>query len=153
MGLEKDIQQSKFRNEWLKASVNLLFTSNWVLEYQKRHFDRGGLTPQQYNILRILKGSKTPLSTAKIREKMLDKMSDAGRIVDRLIVKGIVEKRVNKFDKRLVDITISQKGRELIDWMDNYTHELDDATDNLTIEEAQQLNALLDKIREKSSED
>ena len=90
MGLEKDIQQSKFRNEWLKASVNLLFTSNWVLEYQKRHFDRGGLTPQQYNILRILKGSKTPLSTAKIREKMLDKMSDAGRIVDRLIVKGIV---------------------------------------------------------------
>jgi DNA-binding MarR family transcriptional regulator len=147
MSIEKDINQSKFRDEWHKASVNIIFTSNWVLEQQKKHFDRGNLTQQQYNMLRILKGSPTPLSTLQIRERMLDKMSDTSRIVDRLVTKGLVEKKVNQLDKRLVDVIISTKGRELIDWMDNYAYEIDDVLKNLSAEEATQLNLLLDKAR------
>jgi DNA-binding MarR family transcriptional regulator len=147
MSIEKDINQSKFRDEWHKASVNIIFTSNWVLEQQKKHFDRGNLTAQQYNMLRILKGSPTPLSTLQIRERMLDKMSDTSRIVDRLVTKGLVEKKVNQLDKRLVDVIISNKGRELIDWMDNYAYEIDDVLKNLSAEETTQLNLLLDKAR------
>lgn len=147
MSIEKDINQSKFRDEWHKASVNIIFTSNWVLEQQKKHFDRGNLTQQQYNMLRILKGSPTPLSTLQIRERMLDKMSDTSRIVDRLVTKGLVEKKVNQLDKRLVDVIISIKGRELIEWMDNYAYEIDDVLKNLSADEATQLNLLLDKAR------
>lgn len=147
MSIEKDINQSKFRDEWHKASVNIIFTSNWVLEQQKKHFDRGNLTQQQYNMLRILKGSSTPLSTLQIRERMLDKMSDTSRIVDRLVTKGLVEKKVNQLDKRLVDVIISTKGRELIEWMDNYAYEIDDVLKNLSADEATQLNLLLDKAR------
>jgi DNA-binding MarR family transcriptional regulator len=147
MSIEKDINQSKFRDEWHKASVNIIFASNWVLEQQKKHFDRGNLTSQQYNMLRILKGSSTPLSTLQIRERMLDKMSDTSRIVDRLVTKGLVEKKVNQLDKRLVDVIISIKGRELIEWMDNYAYEIDDVLKNLSAEEATQLNLLLDKAR------
>jgi DNA-binding MarR family transcriptional regulator len=147
MSIEKDINQSKFRDEWHKASVNIIFTSNWVLEQQKKHFDRGNLTQQQYNMLRILKGSPTPLSTLQIRERMLDKMSDTSRIVDRLVTKGLVEKKINQLDKRLVDVIISNKGRELIEWMDNYAYEIDDVLKNLSVAEATQLNLLLDKAR------
>ncbi len=147
MSIEKDINQKKFRNEWQKASVNLIYTTNWVTERNKIHFERGGLTSQQYNILRILKGSPTPLSTLQIRERMLDRMSDTSRIVDRLIAKGLAEKCVNLSDKRLVDVSISQKGRELIEEMDNFKHEIDNILKNLSETEAQQLNTLLDKIR------
>jgi DNA-binding MarR family transcriptional regulator len=152
MSIEKEINQTKFRDEWHKASVNIIFTSNWVLEQQKKHFDRANLTQQQYNMLRILKGSTTPLSTLQIRERMLDKMSDTSRIVDRLVAKELVKKEVNKADKRLVDVTISTKGRELIDWMDNYAYEIDDVLKNLSEQEAYQLNILLDKARKKSEE-
>lgn len=147
MSIEKDIK-SKFRNDGHKAAVNIILTGNWVLEKQKIHFDRGGLTSQQYNILRILKGSNTPLSTLQIRERMLDKMSDTSRIVDRLIAKELVEKCVNSNDKRLVDITISLKGRTLIQEMDHFSYEIDLIFCNLTEAEINQLNYLLDKTRE-----
>jgi DNA-binding MarR family transcriptional regulator len=150
MSIEREIKQvTKFRNEWHKASVNIMFTNGWVLQQQKQHLDRGGLTPQQYNILRILKGSTIPLSTLQIRERMLDKMSDTSRIVDRLIAKELVSKCTNQGDKRLVDVSISQKGRELLDWMDKFTSELDTILDNLSEEEVTQLNFLLDKARDK----
>ena len=147
MSIEKDIKQGKFRNEWHKASVNIIFASNWILEQQKKHFDRGDLTPQQYNMLRILKGSPIPMSTLQIRGRMLDKMSDTSRIVDRLISKELVEKAINRSDKRMVDITITQKGRVLIEWMDNYAYEIDDVLKHLSKEEATLLNSLLDKAR------
>jgi DNA-binding MarR family transcriptional regulator len=146
MSIEKEIK-SKFRNEHHKASVNLLYTCNWLQEQLKKHFDRGGLTNQQYNILRILRGSDAPLSTLKIRERMLDKMSDTSRIVDRLVVKGLVDKKINTVDKRLVDITIAQKGLELINWLDNFADDVDGTMQNLSDEEVTLLNNLLDKIR------
>lgn len=150
MGIEKEIkQQNKFRNEWHKATVNILYTSSWLLQQQKQHMDRGGLTSQQYNILRIMKGSATPLSTLQIRERMLDKMSDTSRIVDRLIAKGLLSKCTNQTDKRLVDVSITQQGRELLEWMDRYTSELDTILDNLTENEVELLNLLLDKARNK----
>ncbi len=147
MSIEKDIQQAKFRNEHQKAMVNLFFTYSWVMEKAKAFFEKEGLTPQQFNILRILRGSDHPLSTQQLRERMLDKMSDSSRIVDRLIVKELVQKKVCITDKRLVDITISEKGRLLLQRLDEQNEALEGIMKSLTLEEAQQFNFLLDKLR------
>jgi len=147
MGIEKDIQQKQFRNNYQKAAVNLIFSANWLTEKIKCILDEGDITNQQYNILRILRGTTHPLSTLQIRERMLDKMSDTSRIVDRLVKKGLVEKTICPYDKRLVDISITQLGRGLLDQLDLKNHDIDNLVNHLTDEEADQLNHLLDKMR------
>ncbi len=102
---------------------------------------------QQFNILRILRGSETPLSTLKIRERMLDKMSDTSRIVDRLLIKGLVKKVICKADKRLVDVTITANGRALLQNIDLQQVEMNAIMEPLSEDEALTLNILLDKIR------
>ncbi|WP_207511165.1 MarR family winged helix-turn-helix transcriptional regulator [Longitalea luteola] len=147
MSIEKDIQQTKFRNEYHKTVVNLIFTYNWITEKTKQFFDKGDITSQQYNILRILRGAGKPLSTLQIRQRMLDKMSDTSRIVDRLVKKELVQKVICKTDRRLVDVTITDLGLQLLDKLDSYNEQMDAMLGNLTEEEAKMLNDLLDKIR------
>jgi MarR family transcriptional regulator, 2-MHQ and catechol-resistance regulon repressor len=148
MGIDQDILQSKFRNEHQKASVNLLYTYGWVMEQTKELFASEDITPQQFNILRILRGSfPQPLSTLQIRERMLDKMSDTSRIVDRLIAKGLVKKGTCKTDRRLVDVIITDKGKKMLERLDKRQDELDNIIGNLSEKEAAILSELLDKIR------
>ena len=147
MSIDKDISTSKFRNEYHKAVVNLIFTHNWLMDSIKTIFDKGDITPQQYNILRILRGAKQPLSTLQIRQRMLDKMSDTSRIVDRLIKKELVQKMVCAVDKRLVDVTITEKGLQLLDELDLYNVEMDAILKELSNDEVIILNGLLDKLR------
>jgi MarR family 2-MHQ and catechol resistance regulon transcriptional repressor len=148
MGIDQDILQSKFRNEHQRASVNLLYTYGWVMEQTKGLFASEDITPQQFNILRILRGSfPQPLSTLQIRERMLDKMSDTSRIVDRLITKGLVKKGTCKTDRRLVDVTITDKGKKMLERLDKRQDELDNIIGNLSEKEAAILSELLDKIR------
>jgi DNA-binding MarR family transcriptional regulator len=127
--------------------VNIIYTSNWIMERNKEIFDRSGITPQQYNILRILRGAKIPISTLQIRQRMLDKMSDTSRIVDRLLKKELVRKMVCLSDKRLVDVTITPKGIELLEDLDRYNDEMDNLLNKLSPEEVSTLSLLLDKIR------
>ena len=150
MGIEKDIHQTQFRNNYQKAIVNMIFSSNWLNERIKKVIDDGNITMQQYNILRIVLGSKMPISTMQIRERMLDKMSDTSRIVDRLIIKELVDKSVCITDKRLVDICISEKGLHLLEQLDSRNGDIDHLLQNLTNDEALHLSRLLDKIREKT---
>lgn len=148
MGIQEDIKQTKFRSEYQKALVNIIYTSSWIAEKLRRFLEPHGLTHQQYNVLRILRGSyPNPLSTIEIRSRMLDKMSDVSRIVDRLVAKGLVEKRVSRKDKRLVDIIISQKGKALMSEMDKYLDDMDKIAVNITETEARNLNRILDKMR------
>ncbi len=147
MSIEKDINQPKFRNDHQKAIINVIFTYNWMTEKIKDHLEKEDLTMQQFNILRILRGSQTPVSTLQIRERMLDKMSDTSRIVDRLIIKGLAKKVACKADKRLVDITITDKGKKLLQKIDKKEEEMDSIISNLSHAEAKSLNTLLDKIR------
>lgn len=147
MGIEQDIQQASFRNEFQKMGINLLFTANWLNEQIGKILSEEGVTQQQYNILRILRGSATPLSTLKIRERMLDKMSDTSRIVDRLIAKELVLKNTCEKDKRLVDITLSPKGLELVDQLDQFNDRIDALLKGIDESEAATLNQILDKIR------
>ncbi|MEI9944307.1 MAG: MarR family transcriptional regulator [Chitinophagaceae bacterium] len=148
MGIDKDILQDKFRNEHQKAAINLMYTYGWITERSKEVFASEDITPQQFNILRILRGSfPEPLSTLQIRERMLDKMSDTSRIVDRLINKGLVKKGTCKKDRRLVDVMITDKGKKVLERLDIREDELDNIMGNLTKKEAAILSELLDKIR------
>ena len=151
MGIEKDIQQTNFRNEFQKMGINIIYTANWLNEKMGQILSTEDITQQQYNILRILRGSDVPLSTLKIRERMLDKMSDTSRIVDRLIVKGLVEKTACLKDKRLVDITVSKKGLQLLEKLDSLNDHIDSVLKGVSEKEAQAMNQILDKLREHSN--
>ena len=147
MSIENDINQRNFKSEYQKAIVNLVYTYNWTTAQLKNIFDYENLTMQQFNILRILRGSNKPLSTLQIRERMLDKMSDTSRIVDRLIIKELVKKNTCKADKRLVDVTITNKGKDVLAKLDNHETTMENIIQSLTESEAKMLNTLLDKMR------
>ena len=149
MQIEKEIPRNYFRNDSHKALINIIFTSNWILERLKQILETEDITHQQYNILRILASSDTPLSTLQIRERMLDKMSDTSRIVERLLKKELVKKQICAHDKRLVDVTITQKGNQLLDRIHKNSGEIDGIIGNLAEEEVTVINRLLDKMREK----
>lgn len=149
MPIEKEIPKNYLRNSSHKTLVNILYTSNWILERLKEFLSDEDITHQQYNILRILNHSETPLSTLKIREQMLDKMSDTSRIVERLLKKELVNKQICATDKRLVDVTINEKGMQLLHRLNEKVDQLDSITSNLNTEDIDIVNLLLDKLREK----
>jgi DNA-binding MarR family transcriptional regulator len=148
MSIDKDIHQRNFKSEHQRAIVNLIFTYNWTTEKLKKLFGKEGLTMQQFNILRIVRGSEKPLSTFQIRERMLDKMSDSSRIVDRLVIKGLLKKATSKIDMRLVDVSITEKGKRKLQRTDLQEDELQQIVKALSEKEAKTLNRLLDKIRQ-----
>ena len=148
MGLEKDIKQQHFTSENQKLIINLVYTNNWLTEKIRDFLSAEDITLQQFNILRILRGSHPqPLSTLTIRERMLDKMSDTSRIVDRLLLKGLVDKKTCPTDKRLVDISITEEGKKILAKIDLKEKEMTAIISNLSQEEMKMLNGLLDKMR------
>jgi DNA-binding MarR family transcriptional regulator len=148
VGIEKDIQQGRFGSARQKAMVNILFTYGWVIEKIRDFLAKEDITHQQYNILRILRGSMPqPLSTLQIRERMLDKMSDTSRIVDRLVMKELARKSTCSRDKRLVDVVITEKGQRLLKKIDSESDQIATIMGNLTEKEAEQLSELLDRLR------
>ena len=148
MGIEKEIHQQTFRNQRQKALVNLLYTYGWAIEKIKNFLAQEDITHQQYNILRILRGAyPKPLSTLQIRERMLDRMSDTSRIVDRLVLKGLVQKTICPTDKRLVDVLITERGQALLGALDQQSDSMDHIMGSLTEEEAETFSQLLDKLR------
>jgi DNA-binding MarR family transcriptional regulator len=148
MKLEDEILQKHFRNEYHKAAVNVIFSYNWLVDYQVKLFKPYGITMQQYNILRILRGQQPNPATIKlIKERMLDKMSDASRIVEKLRLKGLVDRNICPNDRRNVDVCITEKGLGLLSQLDKYDDEIDAKLSTLKKEEITQLNDLLDKLR------
>lgn len=147
MALDKDIKQANFRNNQNKAMVNIMFTHAWMLDHIKSFVKTENITPQQYNILRILRSAGEPLSTLQLRERMLDKMSDTSRIVERMVAKGLVQKAVSEKDKRMVDVVLTDKGLELLENLDRRNEELDAVVHHLSDDELETLNNLLDKLR------
>lgn len=148
MSIDRDIQQTRFANSRHKALINILYTYGWALERIKNILADHGITHQQFNILRILRGSfPKPISTLQIRERMLDKMSDTSRIVDRLILKGLAQKTTSSKDKRLVDVVITEKGQDILREIDEGPDIVSEVMNNVTEEEMDELSHLLDKIR------
>jgi DNA-binding MarR family transcriptional regulator len=147
MELEKEVQ-TKFENEYHKTVVNMLYTYGWISDILKSRLSKEHVTLQQFNILRILRGQYPgPATINLLKERMLDKMSDASRIVERLVQKGLVTRCINQKDRRAVDIVINEKGLELLKKLDPVITPIDVMKANLTEDEARQLNSLLDKLR------
>jgi DNA-binding MarR family transcriptional regulator len=148
MKIEDEIQSSKFEDNYHKAVINVSYTYSWLSNLLRINFEKYNLTSQQFNVLRILRGqSPKPATINMIKERMIDKMSDASRIVDRLVQKELVSRCTNSIDRRAVDIHITEKGLEILSKMDNEFKTSDLLKHNLTEEEAANLSNLLDKMR------
>jgi DNA-binding MarR family transcriptional regulator len=147
MKIEDEIRQSKFKSPHQKALINLIFTANWLANKQQEFFKPFGITPQQFNILRILKGSHPEsLSGTEIKNRMLDKNSDVSRLLDRLMLKNLIEKKSCPSDKRASDVFITADGLRLLETLSQREKELDHVF-KLSSEEADLLSDLLDKSR------
>ncbi len=148
MLLELEIQQQKFKSPAQKLAVNIIYTSNWLNYYYESMFKTTGLTIQQYNVLRILRGQHPKPSNLKlIRERMLDRMSDASRIVNKLKQKGLIERHENKNDRRNLSILISDRGLQLLQSLDYIDNDVKKRFNKLNEAEQQLLNNLLDRLR------
>jgi DNA-binding MarR family transcriptional regulator len=148
MKIEEEIQSTKFEDNFQKAVINLTYTYGWLNNSLRSHFEKHNLTIQQFNVLRILRGQyPNPATVNLIKERMLDKMSDASRIVDRLVQKGLVSRCTNNKDRRAVDIRISDIGLDILSKMDVEFKAKEILQNNLTEEEAGKLSDLLDKLR------
>ncbi len=148
MNIHDALQQRRFQNPWHELRANLLYSSGWLRSEIKAFLRPYGITQQQFNVLRILRGSHPdPISTLQLRERMIDKMPDTSRLVDRLQKKGLLSKKPCGEDKRLVDVLITEAGLALLADIDAHLPALDGITQGLTADEAQQLSRLLDKMR------
>ncbi|RNC87250.1 MAG: MarR family transcriptional regulator [Winogradskyella sp.] len=142
--LAKDIN-SKFENNRVKALLNIIYTANWISSIQNEFFKGFGISPQQYNILRILRGAEEPLKVQTIKDRMLERSPNATRLMDKLCAKNYIERLTSERDRRVVKIIITNEGKELLDSIPkNFNRDL---LKNLNEEEASQLSDLLDKMR------
>ncbi len=149
MSLEKEIHQVRpFRNEYHKATVNIIYTGKWMLQLILDVLRPYKLTLQQYNILRILRG-KFPeaITVTYFRDRLLDRMSDASRIIEVLRKKGLVKRNICEENRRRMDVLITQKGIQLLDEIEKENERMDKYSSSLNDQEIIQLNFLLDKLR------
>ena len=148
MRIDDEIQSTKFEDNYHKAVINVFYTDSWLSNVIRPYFEKHNLTNQQFNILRILRGQyPQPATVNLLKERMIDKMSDASRIVDRLVQKQLVTRCTNNKDRRAVDIRISDTGMAILEKMDVEFKAKDFLKKNLTEEEAGVLSNLLDKLR------
>ncbi len=149
MRLEDEIQQKKFKSIQQKLMLNLIYTTNWLTSKQDSLFKDSDITVQQYNVLRILRGQyPNPCSIKLIKERMLDRMSDTSRIVDKLYTKKLLERNECPNDRRSVNVIISDKGLELLKSLDYIDDLSKQSLKSLTTTEINTLNELLDKLRD-----
>ena len=150
MSIENEIKQHQFSTSYEKLAFNLIYSCRWLEAFLKQRFGAYDLTMQQYNTLRILRGARPlPLSTQEIRNRLIDKMSDTSRIVDRLIVKKLVTKSVNDVDNRLVDVIITDRGLKLLEQLDTIDDQIAVHLNQISEEEALLVSNLLDKMHSK----
>jgi len=145
--IEEEIQQKKFKSSHQKAVINLIYTANWLQNKHLGFFKSFGITGQQFNILRVLKGQHPQsISATAMKTRLLDQNSDVSRLLDRLAGKNLIEKKTCPNDKRASDIFITTQGMELLKEIDKKQKEIDNVL-SLSAEEATQLSDLLDKSR------
>lgn len=142
--LAKDIN-SKFENNRVKAMLNIIYTANWINSCQNEFFKDFGISPQQYNILRILNGAGVALNVQTIKDRMLERSPNATRLMDKLCAKDYIERLPSEQDRRVVKIAITKNGIDLLTSIPKNLNK--DLLKNLTEEEAIQLSDLLDKMR------
>jgi DNA-binding MarR family transcriptional regulator len=148
MKLEDEIKQKAFTSQYHRLTLNVLFTASWLNTQTIRVLKPFGLTPQQYNVLRILRGqNQKPASVGLIQERMLDKSSNASRLIDKLVEKKLIDRKTCPDDRRQMDVKINQKGLDLLGEIEPNIRQMDNAFKTLTEDEAKLAGDLLDKLR------
>lgn len=149
MSLEQDIKQDKFGTEFQKASINVMFTSGWLYNRNASYLKPHGITPEQFNVLRILRGSQpTKMMLSDITSRMIDKSSNCTRLVEKLRIKGLVSREICKNNRRQVDIGITTKGLSLLTKVDKDGEQWISSLKTISQAEAKELNRILDKLRD-----
>lgn len=148
MALEDDVKQQKFADEYEKVAINVLYTGSWLHNLNSTHLKHFGITPEQYNVLRILRGSHpSKMMLADITARMIDKSSNATRLVEKLRQKGLVRREICEQNRRQVDISITEKGLALLKKIDGTRPQWFANLKNISRTEARELNRILDKLR------
>jgi DNA-binding MarR family transcriptional regulator len=148
MSLEQDIKQEKFADEHEKAVINILYTASWLSNRNASRLKPHDITPEQYNVLRILRGSHPKaLMLADVTSRMIDKSSNATRLVEKLRQKGLLMREICKSNRRQVDISITDKGLTLLKQIDTKALSWLDSLKVISQTDAQELNRTLDKLR------
>lgn len=148
MSIEQELKTDKY-GIWQQLRINISLSANWLSHQVRSFLEPYDITPKQFNILRILRGQKgTGLTILEVRERMIDRMSDASRLIDRLSKKGLVFKCACSIDKRSNRVCITNKGLELLSEIDAQINDLNAGFSMLNDEEAVLLNTLLTKMRE-----
>jgi len=146
--IEEAIKQREFKDPYNKLIVNLLYTNSHIVTAQNSLFKPHDLSPEQYNVLRILKGQNgNPTTVSSIQDRMLNKMSNASRLVEKLKIKGLVKREECVSDRRRVDILITQKGLELLSHLEKQVVDFNRNYVHLNSDDVKTLNDLLDKLR------
>lgn len=149
MGINEDIKQARFASEYQKATINVLFTASFISHRYQQFLKQFTITPPQFNLLRILRGQYPEATTINdLIDRMIDKSSNASRIVEKLVVKNLVERKVCKSDRRAMDVVITKQGLQLLSEIDKLEPEMYFGLHSITEQEAKTLNEILDKGRE-----
>lgn len=148
MGLEQDLRQERFDNVYEKMVVNIFFTGSWLANLNASRLKPFGLTPEQYNVLRILRGSHPkPMMLADITSRMIDRNSNATRLVEKLKSKGLVNREICETNRRQVDISITESGLGVLTKIDEGLDRWLQNLKRIPQSEVETLNAILDKLR------
>jgi len=146
MELERELKTT-FKGDRQKLILNIMFTANWLQQFQNKIFRQKKLTLQQFNILRILKGSDQPLTIKAIKERMLERESDVSRIVEKLRKQNLIDRCTDHHDRRAVRCTITDTGNDLLNQLDASVKQFEVLTQGISLEEVKSLNLLLDRLR------
>jgi DNA-binding MarR family transcriptional regulator len=151
MRLEEELRMNKFRSAYQKASLNLMFTGEWLMARIDSLLKPYDISTQQFNVLRILRGQQgQPLNLFAIQERMLNRMSNATRLVEKLRLKGLVTREQCEANRRKVEIVITEKGLQLLDKLDPLMQQLEEDTfSNISKADAEKFSDTLDAIRQK----
>ena len=146
--IEEAIKQSEFKDSYNKVVVNLLYTHSYLVSFQTAVLKPMDLSPEQYNVLRILRGQQgKPATIAAIQERMLNNMSNASRLVDKLKAKELVKREECPLNRRQVDVVITEKGLVLLELLEPQINAINKKAIHLEDQELDLLNRLLDKLR------
>ncbi len=148
MSLEDDIKQEKFHSEQQKAAINILYTGNWLYNLNASNLKKFDITPEQFNVLRILRGSHPiTMMLSEVTKRMIDKSSNCTRLVEKLRQKNFVNREICENNRRQVDISITDKGLQMLKKIDIDQSDWSKAIEKITKTEAKELNRILDKLR------
>lgn len=149
MKLEEELRTEKFKTEQQRAVLSILFTASWIQERTNECFKSHGISQEQYNVLRILKGQKgKPANLSTVQERMIHRMSNATRLVEKLKQKGYVNRVTCEDNRRKVEITITEKGLDLLEKIDPRLAGTEESLFHaLSEHEVREIGLLLDKVR------